>query len=321
MTIPSPFFIVGAGRSGTTLLRLIIAGHSGIEIPPETWFIIDLVRKFPLSDQLSEAELRDAVKLMTDDYRWPDMGIEPASFAKMAAALKQPNLVKLIDLVYDHHLKFSNKRRIGDKTPPYIEILPQLDALYPGAKFIHLLRDGRDVAMSYIDLGWFGNHRYYRHNFDWIRALKFREKYAKTPLGRNILDIKYEDLLCDPELVVSRICNFLGEAFEPAMLDVSARVDKVPERERVIHPKLAQPLSTEAIGRWRLNLSSWECFLMEACLRKHLRKWGYPLRFSSLAWSPFLAVAGWVLLAASPILAKGVAYLQRRNYLPKTIYI
>jgi hypothetical protein len=249
------------------------------------------------------------------------MGIEPATFRKMAAALEQPSLVDLINLVYDYLLRRSNKRRIGDKTPPYIEILPQLDELYPGAKFIHLLRDGRDVAMSYIDLGWFGNHRYYRRNFDWTQALKFREKYAQTPLDRNILDVKYENILRDPEFVIRNICDFLGETFEPAMLDVSPRVDKVPERERVIHPKLAQPLSTEAIGRWRVKLSALECFLMEACLQKNLRKWGYSLRFSSLGWRPFLAVVGWGLLAAGPVLAKGVAYLQRRRYLPKTIYI
>jgi hypothetical protein len=317
----APFFIVGAGRSGTTLLRLIIAGHTAIEIPPETWFILPLVSKFSLKNRLTRDEVVEVANVMVKDYRWPDMEIEPDALLKQALSLNEPTLVDIVNIVYERYLERAKKRRLGDKTPPYIEIVPQLSELYPGAKFIHLVRDGRDVAISYIDLWWHGNCRYYEPDFDWTRALRFREKYAKTALDRSILDVKYEDLLSDPEFVVRKICDFLGEAFEPEMLDVSPRVDKVPERERVIHPKLAQPLSTEAIGRWRVKLSALECFLMEACLRKNLRKWGYSLRFSSLGWRPFLAVAGWVLLAVGPVLAKGVRYLQRRNYLPKTIYI
>ena len=146
-------------------------------------------------------------------------------------------------------------------------------------------------------------------------------RIAKTDLNRQILDIRYEDLLTEPETTIRKLCAFLDEEFEPAMLDVSPRTDRVPERERVIHQKLTAPLSTDAIGRWRTTLSSFECFIMEACLQKNLRNWGYPLRFSSLAWRPVLVVAGWMLLGIGPLLAKGIPYLQRRQYLSKSIHI
>jgi len=317
----TPFFIVGCGRSGTTLLRLMMTGHSGIEIPPETWFILSLVRKFSLRDELMPSDVAEVVTLITDDYRWPDMGMAADSFLNRALALERPHLVDVINIIYDHHLGLSKKRRFGDKTPAYIEIVRELGDLYPGAKFIHLLRDGRDVAISFIHLGWIGGYRCYERDFEWTRALRFRDAYRQTDLDHRILDIKYEDLLREPEATVRAICDFLGEDFEPAMLDVSRRTDLVPARERKIHPKLDEPLSTEAIDRWRTTLSAVACFIMEACLQRNLRQWGYQLRFSSLRWRPILIAAGWVLLAVGPLLAKGIPYLQRHRYLSRTIYI
>ena len=316
-----PFFLVGAGRSGTTLLRLILDGHSGIEIPPETWFILPLVQRFPLGQELTPEDVRTVVDIVTGDYRWPDMGITADEFCDWALALTRPRLVEIINLVYRHHLATTGKRRLGDKTPPYIEIVRELGILYPGAKFIHLVRDGRDVATSYIELKWHGGCRCYEHDFDWTRALRFREAYRNSELNQQILDVKYEQLVSEPEPTVRRICAFLDEEFEPAMLQWAQRANRVPERERVIHPKLGRPLSKDSIGTWRAKLSAFECFIMEACLRKNLRRWGYRLRFSSFAWQPLLIASGWVLLGMGPLLARGIPYLQRRRYLPEKIYI
>src|SRR5579863_645595 len=86
----TPFFIVGAGRSGTTLLRLILAGHSRLHIPPETWFVRTLVSELPLTERLSAAEVDRAIGLMIDDYRWPDMGIAPDDLRRRVATLNGP---------------------------------------------------------------------------------------------------------------------------------------------------------------------------------------------------------------------------------------
>ena len=71
MPSDAPFFIVGSSRSGTTLLRLILCGHSRLHIPPETWFIADLVDRFPLHDPLLPAQVREATDIMVGHYRWP----------------------------------------------------------------------------------------------------------------------------------------------------------------------------------------------------------------------------------------------------------
>jgi len=317
----APFFIIGSGRSGTTLLRLMISGHPKIEIPPETWFILPLVRAFPILTRLTNEEASKVIEMMTTDYRWPDMGIPADSFRNQVMRLTHPTLRDIIDLVYDYHLETSGKLKIGDKTPPYIEIVPELSALYPGAKFIHLVRDGRDVAMSFIDIKMHGNCRVYERNFEWTRALRFRETYRTTCFEPQIIDIKYEDLIRDPETTLRKICTFLNVEFESSMLSVSSRIDRVPERERIIHPKLGEPLSLTSVAKWKVGLSKYECFIMEACLQRHLQRWGYALRYSSSTWKTILTITGWLLFSLGPILARGIPILQRRKILRESIYI
>jgi hypothetical protein len=319
MVDTTPFFIIGSGRSGTTLLRLILAGHSRLHIPPETWFLRGLVKELPLQGVLAPVQVERAIDIMTTGYRWPDMGIAADDLRRWTAALQEPSLADLTGLVYRRHLEIAGKPRFGDKTPAYFQIVPQLAELYPGAKFIHLIRDGRDVAISWIDLNY---DRYYeRPGFEWTTVMQTRRTYVNGPHWHQILEVKYEELIADPEVTARRICAFLGEAFEPAMLDWQERVALVPERERSIHPKLGRPISNDAIGLWKTRLSPFECFAIEACLHRDLQELGYQLRFSGIAWRPFLDAAGWALRAMAPLLGRVTRYLRRRNALPRVIYI
>lgn len=319
MADTTPFFIIGSGRSGTTLLRLILAGHSRLHIPPETWFLLGLVEELPLQGVLAPAQVERAVSIMTKDYRWPDMGIAADDLRRWAAALLEPSLADIVGLVYRRHLEIAGKPRFGDKTPVYFQIVPKLAELYPGAKFIHLIRDGHDVAMSWIDLGY---DRYYeRPGFEWTAVMQTRRTYVNGPYWHQMMEVKYEELVSDPEGTTRRICAFLGEVFEPAMLDWHERTTLVPERERSIHPKLGQPISSDATGRWKTRLSALECFAIEACLHRDLRQLGYQLRYSGAAWRPFLDACGWVLFATAPLLGRGTRYLRRRNLFPKRAYI
>ena len=315
----APFFVVGSGRSGTTLLRLMLCGHSRLHIPPETWFIADLVARFPLAGPLTPAQVGDAVGVMVGDYRWPDLDIPAEQMRAWAAGLPAPRLVDLIDLPYREHLRRAGKPRFGDKTPPYIAIVPQLLALYPQARFINLIRDGRDVAISFVDAHF--HSRPYHADFEWTRAVRLAAGWRATPYAPHILDVRYEDLVRAPEATVRRICDFLGERFEPAMLEYRQRVALVPPRERRTQGKLARPISQDAIAVWRQRLTALECFCIEASLRADLVRLGYAPRFAGPAWRPLLAATGWALRALRPLLDPGVPALERRGILRRPIYI
>jgi len=315
----SPFFIIGAGRSGTTLLRLILAGHPRLHVTPETWFILELVRELSLTAELMPAQVDRAVTIMTEDYRWPDMEIAADRLRHAACCLQSPRLVDVIDIVYREQLLHAGKLRVGDKTPAYIAIVPELVTLYPGARFIHLIRDGRDVAISRIDLNW---ERYYeRDRFEWTLAMARREEYLRSPYANRILEIRYEDLVSQPAATVQRVCEFLEEEFVPGMLDWRSRVQLVPPRERHIHRRLTQAASGDAVAVWRRRLSAVECFAMEACLYRDLQRLQYPLRFQGAGWRLLLAPAGWMLCTMAPVLRGGVQFLRRRNLLRRKLYI
>jgi hypothetical protein len=316
----APFFIVGSGRSGTTLLRLLLSGHTRVHIPPETWFIISLVKQLPLDEHLSAYQVQQAVQIITSHYRWPDLGIEASDLQRWAAELNAPRLRNVIDLVYDSILQNSGKSRLGDKTPPYIAIVPQLAALYPEARFIHLIRDGRDVAISYIELGY--ECRFYDGlRFEWIASMEKARSYRMSEYADRILEIRYEELVAQPESSLRTICGFLGECFETQMLNQPLRTDAVPTREAHIHTKLDRPLSSDATGNWRKKLSAIECFWMEACMHEYLAELGYEIRFSSRAWDPLLTATGTMFRSAAPLLDRAIPFLKRRNIISKNIHL
>lgn len=319
MPTDAPFFIVGCSRSGTTLLRLILCGHSRLHIPPETWFIADLVARFPLAAPLSPAQVRDAVDIMVGHYRWPDLQIPAEDFSARAFALVSPLLVDLIDLPYREHLRRAGKPRFGDKTPPYIAIVPELLTLYPEARVINLVRDGRDVAISFVDAHFHG--RPYHADFEWTRALRHAERWRASPHAARMLDVRYEDLVRTPEATVRRICDFLGEVFEPAMLAHGGRLALIPERERWIQGKLAQPISGDAVAAWQKRLTAAECFCIEASLHADLARLGYAPRFGARPWRPLLAATGWLLRKLGTLLDVMVPALERRKVFRRAVYL
>lgn len=313
-----PFFIIGTGRSGTTMLRLILAGHSRLHVCPETWFVRDLVRLFPRNVVLRPEQVAAAIDVMTQHKRWHDLKTREDELREAVARLERPTIAGLLSIVYRHEAALAGKPRVGDKTPGYFEIVPELAAMFPGARFIHLIRDGRDVAMSWHDLDW---QRYHEGDgFEWTRNMRHWRSWRGTKLADSILDVHYEDIVAQPEAQMRRICAFLGEDFEPGMLTWDDRLDLIPPRDQGLHTKLARPMRQDLAGGWR-SLRAMECFAMEACLGADLRAQGYALRFRSPAWRPALAAAGGLLRLASPLLRRVVPALQRRRLLPGRLYL
>lgn len=299
-----PFFIVGCSRSGTTLLRLILAGHSRLCIPPETVFLIPLVRSLPLDRPLSRDERRHALAIIMEHPRWPDQGIPGERFRDAILRLPQVWLRDVVDAVYRGETERTGKPRWGDKTPYYIEIVPELVRLYPDARFINLIRDGRDVAISYKAAG-FHERWYEGEAYDWVRAVRLAETYHASPIGSRILDLRYEHFVTDVTAAVQEVCAFLGETFEPAMLDWTGRIDtSLPEREHWMHGSLRRKPRDDDIARWKRELNVLEIVALEAFLGDCLARTGYELRFKGVAWKPALWLTRQVVHCYRPLLAR-----------------
>ena len=312
---PAPFFIVGSGRSGTTLLRMMLCSHPRISIPPETWYMIPLLERFSMDSPLTAAEIESAASIITSHYRWPDLKIDAQEFRRELSQLKEPDLRAVAEIVHRWHMRAEGKARWGDKTPVYIQILPELARMFPGSRFIFLLRDGRDVAKSFQAAGWVS--RWLHENTrEWINALEHERRWKGSELGQRILQVRYEDLVLETEATLRQVCQFIGEEFEQQMLAWQGHVDeRIPARESGIHRKLKLRIDPQGVSRWKREMSAREIFVCEAFMGAHLTRMGYERRYRSALWAPAFALTRLycrIVLPLVDIQMKALNFLRKR---------
>ncbi len=238
-----PFFLVGSERSGTTLLRLMLAHHPRIECAPEFEFLVER---------------------MPDGEGWPEL--EPYRDWLATNRIFVPHALE-IDRSLDYPAlarsflgQFCARSRKPIRGATCHKHFDRLLRLWPEARFVHLVRDGRDVARSCVAMGWAGNVWHGAER--WIAAERLWDALrARVPAGRRF-ELRYEDLVQSPERELARLCAFLGEEFEPAMLDYAR--DSSYERP---DPRL--------IGQWRRKLAPGELALLETRIGSLLRERGY----------------------------------------------
>src|SRR5918992_1143853 len=141
----NPFvFVVGCERSGTTLLRAMLDSHPELAIPPESHFLTKVMRK-PYN--------RESFLTMLSEHRrfarW-ELSIEDVSEALDRSHVADN--AAAVRALYSTYARITEKRRWGDKTPEYVRNIQGLSSFLPEARFVHLIRDGRDVTLSWLDV-------------------------------------------------------------------------------------------------------------------------------------------------------------------------
>jgi Sulfotransferase family len=266
------FFIVGSARSGTTLLRLILNAHPDIAVPPESRFITEL---WTGQDEVGvDAFLQrlDAHRL----FRVWDLPVEG-----VRAELGDKEQVPYRDAVlaaYRAFAKAAGKSRYGDKTPRYVEHISFLSRLFPGSRFIHLVRDGRNVAMSYADVP-FGPKTVAKAASLWADRVRAGMTTGRG-LGRGrYVESRYEDLVEDPEGEIKTICRFLEIDYQPAMLEYEeAARDSVLSRAALYNPHLSKR-PTADVRAWQEAMPEGQVEVFEAIAGDALGELGYERRY------------------------------------------
>jgi hypothetical protein len=212
--IHDPFpLIIGAPRSGTTLLRLMLDSHPDLAIPPETGFLPRAERlHLPL---FLRSRLFHLVTRSTPS--WPDFHLDRSLFGKALEEIRPFTVSEGIRAFYRLYAQKHGKIRSGDKTPLYSLEMPAIRSLLPEAHFIHIIRDGRDVALS-LRKTWFTPSQ------DIAALARYWARIIRTARadGRNssaYSELRYEDLLADTEGNLRAICQALQLDFYPCMLE------------------------------------------------------------------------------------------------------
>jgi len=215
MQPPMPF-VVGAPRSGTTLLRLMLDAHPALAIPPETGFLRQAARLQGEGDALRDALFTLLTQHPAEVPNWADFGLDAGALRAALDAIAPFDVAEGVRAFYRLYAARFDKRRYGDKTPLYCLHLAELEALLPEAHFVHLVRDGRDVALSLRDT-WFAPARdaegLARHWVDWVSTA--RRTGARA---RRYLEVRYEELVEKPQPVLEQICAFVDLPFDAALL-------------------------------------------------------------------------------------------------------
>ena len=268
-----PLFLLGSQRSGTTMLRLMLNNHSHIAIPHESGFVTPYAEKL---DQYGDLSLQDNARRLLDDVCKHPLARRGKLITDAQAVLSRPIgcYRDFVDAIFRVHADSLGKPRWGDKTPSYTADIDVLRRIFPEAKFIHLVRDGRDVVLSQKAIEWSSNNLP-KLILDWQWKTTIAHKVGSV-LGDDFLEIRYEDLVRQPEENLRRICGFLDEAYEPAMLNYSEEAGKeVPETSLKWHRNSIRPPDPSLIGKWKTEMSTSERIIFEQLAGETLDLFGY----------------------------------------------
>ncbi len=285
----APFpFVVGMNRSGTTLLRMMLDAHSELTIPPETHFVPDAIKAAKAGGATPESVLQ----AMKKHREWGDFEISDSEMLARLEALPKLRPGPAVRAFYEIYAERQGKPRYGEKTPTYVQKMRLIQRALPEARFCHVVRDGRDVALSVLD-------RTVRDLTAGDVAARWLKKVTKaradSPQIKHYTEIRYEDLILDTEPVLRKVCEFFELDWQDAVLNYHERsADRLKEMARTLpgggkskeltverrlatHEMTTKPPSADRVQRWRKQMTEEQRLEFEGVAGELLAELGYPV--------------------------------------------
>ncbi|MBU2574745.1 MAG: sulfotransferase [Elusimicrobia bacterium] len=277
--VKGPVFIVGTERSGSNLLRVILNSHPDIYIPHPPHIMKDLGPLEHLYGDLKDDRnfrrlINDAAKLIElHFFPWEIAPSRPGAFDQAAAR----NLYCVKAAFYEQYRLFKGAKRWGCKSTFMVHYADLAVKHSPGAKFIHLVRDGRDVAVSAKNSVFNHFHPYYVARL-WSLEQKLAAGLSNRLGKEGLLTVRYEDLTSEPERTVKAICGFLEEDYSGRLL----RYFETEETKQLAGysrswGNCAKPILKDNSGKYKKSLSAGEIRIFETESFPELEQFGYPL--------------------------------------------
>ncbi len=304
--LEAPIFIVGAGRSGTTLLRTALSAHSRIAVTPETHYL-----KFADRHGARDSDRpADFAAFWTSLIRWSrflDLGVSDELVLQMASASGPPSFRSVFAAMLAAYGETNRKPRVGEKTPGHYRYWKRLLEWFPDARLIAIRRDPRAIAASALATPWVREQmepaarlapivrrsRTYHvagQSRGWQRI--YGEYVPAAEQDPRVLVVSYEALVKEPEEVLGEVCRHIGEDFDPALLtrrdDVRGAQSSAPKSGAwdgwvaEHEARAANAISDASLGRWREILNPTELAMIEAICGDTMTRCGYPLELTAL---------------------------------------
>jgi hypothetical protein len=266
------FFLVGCPRSGTTLLQRLLDAHPDVAVAPETFFIERFWQKReeygPLDDDRCFERLLHDISAVPE---FAEMGLnKDAFFERATGARTYPVLFRLWLAMYAEQ---RGVRHVGEKTPSHALHMPTLAEFFPESRFINIIRDPRAVVNSLRHVPW--SKGCTKGDAEIWRRYAKTARHALASKDARLTNVRYEELVTDPEQKLKEVCEFLGLSYDREMMNFPSKSTSVnPEREPW-KKNVMKPVSVDSLTSWKQELVAERVTQAEAVAFWEMREWGY----------------------------------------------
>lgn len=279
-TSPSnaPFFIIGSERSGTTLLMVMLGNHPRLAVPEVTWFYPRFRTYLHTYGDLKQgANFRTLVSEMIFGLKTPLLGLplNPATIVdELISKTNAPTFAEAFRVILEKFAIAKGKPRWGEKTPHNLYSVREILEDFPDAKLINVIRDGRDVAVEQLRSA-FGPRNAYSAAKIWQNVQRTADAFRASLPPSTWLDVRYEELVSNPIPTLTRVTEFLGESFDPEILNFHQGEIAKRRGQTRDHRPLGQPVTPEYVGLYKHYLSQFDQEVFAAVAGEELRAAGY----------------------------------------------
>jgi sulfotransferase family protein len=274
-------FFVGCSRSGTTLLRRMGDAHPELAIVREQHWL-PRYWEWRIGITPEGIVTGDLLDMLLADRRFPNLELPVKRVADLVENGPPKHYARFVTEVFDLHGEIKGKRLVGEKTPRYVRHLPTLHELWPHARVVHLIRDGRDVALSVLEWSRAERNvgRFPTWDEDpvttaalyWEWSVRLGREAGALIAPDRYYELRYEVLVADPERECRRLCDFLALAYDPAMLRFHE--GRTRSKPGLSAKKAWRPI-TAGLRNWREQMAPGDVARFETAAGELLDELGY----------------------------------------------
>ncbi|ASF40741.1 sulfotransferase [Halobacillus halophilus] len=276
VNINKPIFIIGVGRSGTTLLQSILSSHKNVTFTPETHFFRFYLGSEKKYFHLNRKSKTKVIEELKEDKYFRRLGNLSDNILAEYKSSEDMSLIDIYKKVLEEYAISEGKSYVGDKDPKNIELLHLIKQHFPEALIINMTRDPRDVIASRMKADWSKSRSVYSHLFAYKAQSIMSARYGKKLFNSNFFNLKYENLLKDPKKYIEPICKKLGVEYDPSMLNFQSTAEKLVSSEEMQWKKESTgPLLKDNVGKWQGTIENYKLALIEEVLKKTFKTNNY----------------------------------------------